>query len=173
MHVVSKENVTRVVLCMDIPYVCGTRHGSDGRMHRGIWMAVEEVLKLREKRSRGCSGRAPWLSRYCILFPPLLPPYTHSLLCSSPSTALATTLFELPLPLPPFPLSSARRLFASHRRSIYSPPPAMKPVGSLSLGRKLPSAGSLLVGILVGLLVASVSCGRPARRPHADSRPCD
>lgn len=33
----------------------------------------------------------------------------------------------------------------------------MKPVGSLSLGRKLPSAGSLLVGILVGLLVASVS----------------
>nr|ODN96169.1 alpha-1,3-mannosyltransferase [Cryptococcus depauperatus CBS 7855] len=33
----------------------------------------------------------------------------------------------------------------------------MKPVGSLFLGRKLPSAGSLLVGILVGLLVASSS----------------
>nr|KIR83871.1 alpha-1,3-mannosyltransferase [Cryptococcus tetragattii IND107] len=32
----------------------------------------------------------------------------------------------------------------------------MKPVVSLSLGRKLPSAGSLLVGILVGLLVASL-----------------
>ncbi|WRT70744.1 uncharacterized protein IL334_007743 [Kwoniella shivajii] len=32
----------------------------------------------------------------------------------------------------------------------------MKPVTSLSLGRKLPSAGSLLVGILVGLLVASL-----------------
>jgi hypothetical protein len=31
----------------------------------------------------------------------------------------------------------------------------MKPNGSM-LGRKLPSAGSLLVGILVGLLVASV-----------------
>ena len=33
----------------------------------------------------------------------------------------------------------------------------MKASPSLSLGRKLPSAGSLLVGILVGLLVASVS----------------
>ncbi|WVQ70541.1 hypothetical protein IAR50_000060 [Cryptococcus sp. DSM 104548] len=31
----------------------------------------------------------------------------------------------------------------------------MKPAASLSLGRKLPSAGSLLLGILVGLLVAS------------------
>lgn len=31
----------------------------------------------------------------------------------------------------------------------------MKPL-SISLGRKLPSAGSLLVGILVGLFVATV-----------------
>ena len=35
----------------------------------------------------------------------------------------------------------------------------MKPPSSMSLGRKLPSAGSLLVGILVGLLVATVSFG--------------
>lgn len=34
----------------------------------------------------------------------------------------------------------------------------MKPAGAVLSGRgKLPSAGSLLVGILVGLLVASVS----------------
>ncbi|KAK4688477.1 alpha-1,3-mannosyltransferase, partial [Tremellales sp. Uapishka_1] len=32
----------------------------------------------------------------------------------------------------------------------------MKPLSSLSLGRKLPTAGSLLVGILVGLLVATL-----------------
>jgi hypothetical protein len=33
----------------------------------------------------------------------------------------------------------------------------MKPASSLPLTRRLPSAGSLLVGILVGLVVATVS----------------
>lgn len=127
MHVVSKENVTRVVLCMDIPYVCDTRHGGDGRMHRGIWMAVEEVLKLREKRSRGCSGRAPWLSRYCILFPPLLPPYTHSLLCSSPPPPLSLPLLPPPSSSSPSP-SPLSRLFCpspvrfSPQIYLFSPP---------------------------------------------------
>jgi hypothetical protein len=39
----------------------------------------------------------------------------------------------------------------SHSRSLYTS------LNMFSLGRKLPSAGSLLVGILVGLLVATVS----------------
>ncbi|ORY31237.1 cryptococcal mannosyltransferase 1-domain-containing protein [Naematelia encephala] len=42
----------------------------------------------------------------------------------------------------------------------------MKPVSSLSLGRKLPSGASLLVGILVGLLVASI-----LRRGDSSSEP--
>ena len=36
------------------------------------------------------------------------------------------------------------------------------------VGRKMPSAGSLLVGILVGLLVASVSNGSAASETDAD-----
>lgn len=108
MHVVSKENVTRVVLCMDIPYVCDTRHGGDGRMHLGIWMAIEEVLKLREKKVPRLFGTRSLVVQILHLVPSspaTLHPQPPLQLPPSPalSTALATTLLELPLPLPPFP----------------------------------------------------------------------
>lgn len=110
-------------------------------------MYCREVVEVveKKKRFRGCSGRDPRPDK-----------------CISPSPPLPHLAPAAPFAVPPPPTAARSPLLLPPLLRPSPPPrqnisfPAMKPVGSLSLGRKLPSAGSLLVGILVGLLVASV-----------------
>lgn len=138
MHVVSKENVTRVVLCMDIPYVCGTRHGGDGRMHLGIWMAVEEVLKLREKKVPRLFGTRSLVVQILHLVPSS-PATLHPQppLQLPPSPALATTHPRAPPPPPPLsPLFCPSPVRFSPQIYLFSPPPRDETRGIPLAGQK-------------------------------------
>lgn len=143
MHDALKTWQRRVVLCIDIAAYTGRRC-----MAGDEECIVERLLRLwKKKKVPRLFGTRSSSRQVHLTFSPSPPSRTRSPFCGPPSPTAACS----PLLLPP--------LF---RPSTLAPPrqnisfPAMKPVGSLFLGRKLPSAGSLLVGILVGLLVASV-----------------
>lgn len=128
-------------------------------MHLDIWIATVEVVKVEKKvprlfgRAAGCRD----IASCCSL---RLPPATaHPRTLTPPPPRPLPRAPPRPPPLLPSPSSSSPSPVGCSlfHRSLPPSTPPMKPVVSLSLGRKLPSAGSLLVGILVGLLVASVS----------------
>lgn len=143
MHDALKTWQRRVVLCIDIAAYAGRRC-----MAGDEECIVERLLRLwKKKKVPRLFGTRSSSRQVHLTFSPSPPSRTRSPFCGPPSPHRRL------LPSPPAPTAST--LDPSPLRQNISFP-AMKPVGSLSLGRKLPSAGSLLVGILVGLLVASV-----------------
>lgn len=143
MHDALETWQRRVFLCIDIAAYTGRRC-----MAGDEECIVEKLLRLwKKKKVPRLFGTRSSSRQVHLTFSPSPPSRTRSPFCGPPSPHRRS------LPSPPAPTAST--LAPSPPRQNISFP-AMKPVGSLSLGRKLPSAGSLLVGILVGLLVASV-----------------